>query len=260
MIVVFLAAVIFGAAQSVHQGRRWEMYELEMQNPADDPPGAWDKTEYAWGRLRFRSNRGGYFGRARWGTDTNKSDRFFIRALRRLTRVDARSVEQIVDIDSDELFDYPCIYAVGAGDWVFSASQAERLRHYFERGGFLMVDDFHNEREWAQFMAGIEQVLPGHGAIELEADDPIFHTVYNLSERYRVPGLNVVHGSQIERGGTYPHWRGVLDDRGRVVVGIWFNQDLGDAWEWADLPDYPEKYASMAIKLGVDYVIYAMTH
>jgi len=70
----------------------------------------------------------------------------------------------------------------------------------------------------------------------------------------------VVHGSQIERGGTYPHWRGVLDDRGRVVVAICFNMDLGDAWEWADLPDYPEKYASMAYRLGVNYVIYAMTH
>ena len=233
-----------------------------MQNPSDDPPGAWDKTEFAWGRLRFRADeRFRYYGgHARWGTDTNKSDRFFLRALRRLTRVDARSVEQIVDIDSDELFDYPCMYAVGVGDWIFSESQAQRLRHYFERGGFLMVDDFHNESEWARFMEGIERVLPGRTAVELEPDDQIFHTVYNLAERIRVPGLNVVRGSEIERGGTYPHWRGVMDDQGRVVVAIWFNQDLGDAWEWADLPQYPEKYASMAIKLGVNYVIYTLTH
>jgi hypothetical protein len=259
-IAALLLVVGLAAAQS-GSGRRWAQYEREMQNPAADPPGAWDKTEFAWGRLRYRSNRRSYYGYgSRWGVDANKSDRQFLEGLRRLTRIDARSVEQIVDVDSDEIFEWPWLYAVGVGDWVFSESQGARLRKYFERGGFLMVDDFHNEREWASFMAGIELMLPGHSVVELENDDPIFHTVYNLSERFRVPGLNVVHGRQIERGGTYPHWRGVLDDRGRVVVAICFNMDLGDAWEWADLPDYPEKYASMAYRLGVNYVIYAMTH
>ncbi len=232
-----------------------------MQNPADDPPGAWDKTEFAWGRLRYRSNRRSYYGRMqRWGVDANKSDRQFIRALRRLTRIDARSVEEIIDVDSDEIFKWPWLYAVGVGDWVFNESQAARMREYFERGGFLMVDDFHNEREWASFMEGIHLMLPGKEAIELEDGDPILHTVFDLSNRFRVPGLNVVHTTQIERGGTYPHWRAILDDHGRVIVAICFNQDLGDAWEWADLPDYPEKYASMAFKLGVNYVVYSMTH
>ena len=201
----------------------------------------------------------GATGNGWWMVDWPDADEHFSMGVRRLTRVETGKPLHL-SLTDPKLFDYPWIYATQTGYWDLSDAETTRLREYLNRGGFLMVDDFHNEREWAQFMAGIEQVLPGHGAIELEADDPIFHTVYNLSERYRVPGLNVVHGSQIERGGTYPHWRGVLDDRGRVVVGIWFNQDLGDAWEWADLPDYPEKYASMAIKLGVDYVIYAMTH
>jgi hypothetical protein len=109
-------------------------------------------------------------------------------------------------------------------------------------------------------MEGISKALPGHAVIELDERDHIFHTVYDLSKRVRVPGLNVVHGDQIERGGIEPHWPAVVDGNGRVVVGIFFNQDLGDAWEWADLPDYPEQYASMAYRLGVNYVIYAMTH
>jgi hypothetical protein len=254
--LLFVAALV--GAQS-GRGRRWAKYESEMQNPADDPPDAWEQTEFAFGRLRYRSNRGGYY-RSRWGVDANKSERQFIQGLRRLTRIHARSVEQIVDIDSDEIFDWPWIYAVGAGDWTLSEPQITRLRHYFERGGFLMVDDFHNEREWAGFMAGIERILPGRPVVELANDDPIFHTVYNLSERFRVPGLNVVHGSQIERGGVYPHWRGVIDEKGRVVVAICFNMDIGDAWEWADLPEYPEKYASLAYRIGVNYVLYAMTH
>lgn len=230
-----------------------------MQDPAEDPPDAWEKTEFAFGRLRYRSNRRGWGG-ARWGVDANKSDRQFIQGVRRLTRIHARSVEQIVDIDSDEIFDWPWIYAVGAGDWVFTPEQGARLHRYFERGGFLMVDDFHNEREWARFMAGIEMALPGYEVADLPDDAPIFHTVYDLAHRFRVPGLNVVHGDQIERGGVVPHWRGVIDAKGRVVVAICFNMDLGDAWEWADLPDYPEKYASMAYRMGVNYIIYAMTH
>jgi len=235
------------------------MYEWEMQSPVDDPPDAWEKTEFAFARLRFRSpgRRGRY---ERWGIDANKSDRLFIQGLRRLTRIHARSVEEIVDIDSDEIYNWPWLYAVAAGDWVLSESQVERLRRYFERGGFLMVDDFHAEWEWANFMAGIERILPGQRMIELEDGDPILHTVYDLAERVRVPGYNVVYGGQVERGGTIPHWRAVVDENGRVQVAICFNQDLGDAWEYADDPWYPEMYASQAYRLGVNYVIYAMTH
>jgi hypothetical protein len=260
--VLALAAAVWAVSAAPPQGggRRWAKYENEMQNPADDPPDAWEKTEFAFARLRYRSGGGGRFRGGRWGIDANKSERQFIQGLRRLTRIHARSVEEIVDIDSDEIFDWPWIYAVGPGGWVLSESQAKRLRQYFERGGTLMVDDFHNESEWAGFMSGINQVLPGHEVVDLENGDQILHIAYDLSERYRVPGLNVVHGSQIERGGVDPHFRAVLDSKGRVQVQIFFNMDLGDAWEWADLPEYPEKYASMAYRLGVNYILYSLTH
>jgi hypothetical protein len=250
---------VWSWAQPRQSQRRWALYEHEMQNPAEDPPGAWEKTEFAFARLRFRSPRDGRW-HSRWGTDANKSERQFILGLRRLTRVDARPVEQIVDIDSDEIFDWPWLYAVGVGDWVISGPQAARLRKYFDRGGFLMVDDFHNEREFAAFMEGVERVFPGAQAVELEDDHAIFHTVYDLSERAQVPGLNVVHGPGYERGGVVPHWRGILDAKGRVMIAICHNMDLGDAWEWADLPEYPERFASQAYRLGVNYVLYALTH
>jgi hypothetical protein len=186
-----LLAVILAAAQQAHRIRRWAQYEHEMQNPDDDPPDAWEEGEFAWGRLRFHSIRD-RFVRYRWGTDANTSDRHFVRGLRRLTRVHARSVEQVIDIDTEEMYNWPWMYAVGVGDWTFSDQHAGRLREYFERGGFLMVDDFHNEREWAMFMAGIRKALPDYKLVEMENDDPILHTVYDLAERERVPGLNVV--------------------------------------------------------------------
>ena len=188
------------------------MYEYEMQNPVDDPPDAWDEAEFAFARLRFRSERPSWGGYARWGIDANKSDRLFIQGLQRLTRVHARSVEHIVDIDSDEIFDWPWLYAVAVGDWSLSESQAARLREYLDRGGFLMVDDFHADWEWTVFMSGMRQILPESRVVELADDDPIFHTVYDLSKRTRIPGANVVHEGGVERGGVVPHWRGILDD------------------------------------------------
>ena len=253
--------VALALAQNSSRARRWEAYEHEMQHPADDPPDAWEKTEFAFARLRFRSRYDGYrYGRSRWGTDANKSERQFIVGLRRLTRIHARSVEEIVDIESDEMFNWPWLYAVGIGDWTLSESHIARLRKFFERGGTLMVDDFHNEREWGDFMAGIGRILPGHEVVELADGDQIFGVVYDLKERFHVPGRQVVGGQLWERGGVGHHYRAVLDTRGRVQVAICFNMDLGDAWEWADDPLYPERYSSLAYRIGVNYITYAMTH
>jgi hypothetical protein len=240
--------------------RVWAQYESEMQDPVEDPPDAGHKGEFRLGRLRYRSPLDGGRFYSRWGIDANKGDRLFIGILRRLTRIDAQPIETIIDIDSDEIFDHPFLFAVSVGDWQLSRAQAERLRKYFARGGFLMVDDFHNEREWATFMHGIRQIDPAAHVVEMEDSDPAFHVMFNLKDRVRVPGYNVVHGSGIERGGTDPHWRAILDARGRIIVAITFNMDVGDGWEFADDPYYPERFSTEAIRLGTNYVIYAMTH
>src|SRR5687768_14175081 len=149
-LVLLGAFAVFGIAQ---MGERiWARYEDEMQDPVPDPPDAGRKGEFALGRLRYRSPLDRGFSYSRWGIDANKGDRLFIALLRRLTRVDVEPIETIIDIDSDEIFNLPWILAISAGDWRLSTPQAARLRKYFDRGGFLMVDDFHNEQEWAIFM------------------------------------------------------------------------------------------------------------
>jgi hypothetical protein len=261
ILLVFLAAVLLCGAQFVRRQNRWAQFEHEMQDPVDDPPDAWDSAEFAFARLRYRSPRDRYFRRfMRWGTDSNKSERIFMMAIRRLTRIHTRSIEEIVDVDSDEIFNWPFLYAVGVGDWELSDSQAARLRQYFDRGGFLMVDDFHNEREWADFMNGIHKIYPGRQAVEIPDDHSIFQVAYNTTHPYHVPGYQIVYGQEWERGGIGGHYRAIMDDRDRVVVAVCFNMDLGDAWEWADAPEYPEKYSALALRLGVNYVLYDMTH
>ena len=263
-LVLLLLAAAIASAQFVYTGNpnnRWSKYEAEMQRPVDDPPDALEQTEFAFGRLRFRSGRDRFFGRrARWGTDSNKSERHFMQALRRLTRVHTRSIEEIIDIDSDEIFNWPFIYAVGVGDWTLSESHAARLREYFQRGGFLMVDDFHNEREWAVFMGGISRIFPDRLAVEIPDDHPIFQVAYDTRKPYHIPGYQIVYGQEWERGGYGGHYRAIMDERDRVQVAVCFNMDLGDAWEWADTPEYPEKYSALALRMGVNYVLYEMTH
>lgn len=234
-------------------------YEYEMQNPADDPPDAEEKTEYAFARLRYRSP-GGY-RRSSWGTDSNKAERQFVQGVRRLTRIHTRSVEEIIDVDSDAMYQWPWLYAVEVGYWYLDDGQAKRLRNYLDRGGFLMVDDFHGTQEWSRFAESLQRVFPDRPVVEIEDSDPIFHVLYNLHERVQVPGRRFIYsGTTYERDGIEPRWRGVYDEKGRLQVAICHNMDLGDAWEWADDPRYPERFASLAYKIGINYLVYAMTH
>jgi hypothetical protein len=235
-------------------------------------PADWnEKTEWVFARLMYPGIGGGYgfrfnpdwkHGASNWTIDYPRSDRHLAAAVRRLTRVHARSVEQPVDLDEgDDVFHWPWLYAVEVGHWNLTDSQAAKLREYLLRGGFLMCDDFHGTREWATFAAGMQKVFPNRPIVEIESSDPIFHTLYNLGDRYQVPGAQYLYTGRVyEKDGIEARWRGVYDDRGRLMVAACFNSDLGDSWEWADEPRYPEKYSALGIRIGVNYVIYAMTH
>jgi len=113
------------------------------------------------------------------------------------------------------------------------------------------------------FLASMKKVFPDRPIEDLQNSDPIFHTVYDLSERFQVPGWQWYRSRRTyEAGetGKTPHWRAIFDDKRRVMVAICHNMDLGDAWEWADDPYYPEKFSGLAIRVGVNYILYAMTH
>lgn len=254
---ILVAAAVTAVAW---QGGNWSKYAGEMQNPAPDPPDAGEKTEWAFARLRYRST-GGY-RRGGWGTDSNKAEQHFVQGVRRLSRVHARSNEEIIDVDSDEIYNWPWLYAVEVGRWYLDDAQAKRIRTYLDRGGFLMVDDFHGGYEWDSFMRSLTKVFPDRPVVDIPDSDAIFHVLYNLEKRYQVPGRQYIYsGLTYERAdGVDGHWRGIYDDNGRILVAICHNSDLGDAWEWADDPQYPERFASLAYRIGINYLIYATTH
>jgi hypothetical protein len=167
----------------------------------------------------------------------------------------------VVTLDSDEVFNYPWIYAVQVQRWSFTDAQARRLREYLLKGGFLMVDDFHGTGDWENFMNGMRQVLPDRPVEELESNDEIFHTLYDVDDKMQIPGEHWIRtGRTYEKDGYQPKWRAIRDDKGRIIVAICHIMHLGDAWEWADDPNYPETFASMAFRVGLDYILYGMTH
>ena len=239
------------------------------------PPDYQEKTEWAFARLMFPPGPlNGYEGRdadwhtgySLWSQDFPRADRHFSLAVRRLTRLHVRSVEQIVNLDEGDQYDWPWVYAVQVGEWGLTDKQGQALREYLLRGGFFMADDVHGDSEWYEFQSRIKKAFPEKQLVDIPDDDQIFHAVYDINERVQVPGWAHRAAGYKDGIGATPgsgrgaHWRAIYDDKGRILIAVSYNSDLGDAWEWADDPRYPERFSGLAIRIGVNYIIYSMTH
>jgi hypothetical protein len=226
-----------------------------------------EKHEWTRARLHYSSFinvHGTPDGYNRWTVDYPRSDRHLLSGVRRLTRIDSRSVEQPVDLDGEnDVYNWPIMYAVEVGYWHLSDAEAAQLREYLLRGGFFMCDDFHGTIEWENFMAGMKKVFPDRPVVDLDNKDPIFHVLYDLENRFQVPGMQYVvipPHHLYEYDGYVARWEGIYDDKGRVMVAICHNMDLGDAWENSDDPAYPERFASLAYRIAMNYFIYDLSH
>ena len=263
LIAVIAGLCIVGAALAAPKEFR-EYLGVEYQD-FELPTDFRQPAEWVFGRLMYPSVGWGgqwQFGGTSWTIDYPRGDRHIAALVRRLSVIDARSVEQPVNLDDgDDVFYWPWLYAVEVGQWDLTDAQAAKLREYLLRGGFLMVDDFHGTREWAIFVESMRRVFPDRPIVDLPDDDPIFHTFWDLVDREQIPGYQFVFsGRRFEQDGYEAHWRGIYDDQGRIMVAICHNMDLGDAVEHSDTPQYPEEYSATAMRTFLNYIVYAMTH
>jgi len=244
-------------------------YEADVHLPPDwDQPG-----EFVSGRLMYPSRVsmrwGGRSnweqGGTSWGVDYPKGDRTFVSLLRRFTTINARSVEQPVNLnDGDDVYYWPFLMVGLAGYWELNDAQAAKLRDYLLRGGFLFADSFFDSGSWAGFVAGMNRVFPDRPIVDLKGDHPVFHTVFDIPAlaETQIPNMNSLMGG----GGGWlgdgmiPRWRGIFDDSGRLMVLIAFNNDVADSWQWADDPRYPPDRMNLGLRLAVNIAVYAMTH
>ena len=205
----------------------------------------------------------GYDGEGTWTTDYPEADNNFIVGLREWAGTNLKIAprpEQLHILD-DRIFDYPILYAVEPGFMELTTEQAARLHEYIARGGFIFWDDFWGEREWANVQKQIRKIDPELKIQDLPLSHPIFHAYLDVDEVVQVPNIyNAERGVTSEKGGVVPHYMGVLNKQGRVVGFISRNCDMGDAWEWINERSYPAKYALPAYKVGINVVIYAMSH
>ena len=212
------------------------------------------------GRYGGRGGRGG--GGGSWQTDYPKADRQFLAVLKRLTGVDAYEYEHPVRLDDPELRRFPFLYAVEVGHMSMTDSEVKGLRDFLLAGGFLVCDDFWGTYEWANFQEQMQRVLPEYPIVDLPKDHPIFSSFYDVRDVIQVPNVNqgIYGGPTYEQDGYDPHVRGIFDDKGRLLVVINWNTDMGDGWEWAEQPRYPLRYSSYAYRMGANYIVYSMSH
>lgn len=215
-------------------------------------------------RLVFDSGSGQRAWRPWWAIDYPEAEYHLTRGLSRLTRTDVADDSAHLRLTDDELFDYPWLFAQQVGHWDLSPREVERLREYVRRGGFVVMDDFHGEFEWQRVAGVLRAAFPEWPIVRLPEEHGLMDVLYDLDQDTQIPGRRHLYrdyNGEVSAQLRGPaQWHGVHDDAGRLVVAINFNMDMGDAWEHADDPVYPEPMTALAYRYAVNYVIYALTH
>jgi hypothetical protein len=278
LFVLFIVAAI-GATMALAQ-----RYYDRRGVPDWEPDKEFSNDVFTFVRIRYSSlggrgfdrgfdrGSGRGFGRGfsggGWATDYPDSDLNLSYRLHQLTSMEVNPDGVVLELTDPRLFDYPFIYIVEPGRLVFSDEEVKTLRRYLLNGGFLMVDDFWGQAEWDNFYYEIKRVFPDREPVELGLDHSIFHAVFDLREKPQIPSINVAlsgrpYGITWERPDAREvHYKAVYDNKGRIMVIICHNTDLGDGWEREGEDEwyFREFSEKKAYPLGINIVFYAMTH
>jgi hypothetical protein len=210
-----------------------------------------------------------------WATDYPGADNNFSVRLAELTTVPVKLDETrqpnfiVVSLTDPLLFRCPILFMEDVGTAEFSAEEIANLRQFFLKGGFLWVDDFWGSSAWSYWTREVARVLPPaeFPIVDISPSDPVLHTLYDVNEVPQVPSINFWyrHGRQgtSERGAdsAQVHFRGVHDAHGRLMVLMSHNTDIADTWEReGENREYFDRFSPAGYAIGVNVVLYAMTH
>jgi hypothetical protein len=270
MLVVALVAI----TATIVMGQRRGGWRFDSGDRGGVPewsnePG-FEKDVFTFVRVIYSSGWGGRGrGGGGWRTDWPDADLNFSYRLQQLTALKVDPKGRMLELTDPELFNYPFIYMIEPGALEFDDAEVKALRRYLLNGGFMMVDDFWGEYEWQNFYEQIKRVFPDREPVDLPLEHPIFHCVFDLKEKPQIPNYRLGEQSQYNGGITWeqwdarePHYRAIFDDKGRMMVIICHNTDLGDGWEQEGVYEYyfREFSEKKAYPLGINIVFYAMTH
>ena len=219
-----------------------------------------DDAVYDFTFVRLKYN-GSFRYKSLWDIDYPAADRNLLFQLNKQTNINANPDLKVIPVGSPELFDYPFAYIAELSRLNLSKKEAANLREYLLRGGFIMTDDFHGTEQWKRFYKQYKKIFPKREPRDIPMDHPLFHCFYKIDKLMQIPAPAAYRaGRTHEKDGFNVRCMGVFDDKGRLMMMINFNTDLGDAWQNAAEPFYPRKFSDMAFKMGINAIVYTLTH
>ncbi len=219
-----------------------------------------DYTQYDFTFVRLKYN-GSFRYKSLWHIDSPAAERNLLFQLRQHTEINANPREKVIEAGSPELFDYPFAYIAELSRLNLSKAEAENLREYLLRGGFIMMDDFHGTAQWKRFHKQYRKIFPDREPRDIPITHPLFKCFFKIDKLMQIPAPAAYRsGRTYEKDGYQVRCMGVFDDQGRIMMMINFNTDLGDAWQNAAEPFYPRKFSDMAFKIGINTIVYSLTH
>ena len=245
-LVLTLVLSVFVIAVNVYaQGYRGGYYGRYVISQ-NDPP----KTELVVARWRFGTN--GRIGHRGWSHNYPQSDENLNEFIRRTTGINVDVLSyRIVDLGSDEIFEYPFAYVSEPGEMALTEQQVRNLREYVGRGGFVLMDDFDGPVQIATMKQEVLRAFPGRTFLSLDTSHPLFKVHFNLEDLNGMAPY--VPGGDIS-------YHGIMNDDGSLGIAAGFNNDLANFWEWYYQGWMPLKPSTDAFRLGVNAVVYSMTH
>jgi hypothetical protein len=246
-IVGLLLIVIFGATILLAQRRRFDNFGGAFSFRLNEPP----ETEFILARWHYTAGWGG----DGWSHDFPTAEEHILQIMREVTGINVERLSyRVVELSSPEIFDYPFAYVSEPGEMYLSEEEVTNLREYILRGGFVMIDDFGGQgqgpSEMERFRNNLLRAFPDRDMSLITDDHALLNTFYEIDSVQTIHPMTGV--KSIFYG--YP---GINDGLSMVIC---YNNDVGDYWEFIDEPYYPVKPSAEALKLGINFVMYSLTH
>ncbi len=208
---------------------------------------------FEFARIRYNATGNGFRRDPMWSHDYARAEANFTKILLELSTVRTRTkASAVFGFDDPLLFQHSVAYIVEVGHWAPNDTEVEALRRWLERGGFLIVDDF-RDGDIANFEAQMRRVLPDARLLPVPPEHPVFDSFYHFTDFAGV--RHPYGGMQTQFWGVFEH----NDPTARLMVIANYNGDIAEYWEFADLGLFPMPLSNESFKLGINYILYALT-
>lgn len=217
-------------------------------------------------RIQYESNSGRsryWGGRGPWAYDWPTAERNLHMAIDRTTDIPLAGPPIVLTFQDEEIFQFPILYLCEPGYWYLPEEDVENIRKYLERGGFLIIDDFHDDGDgvtgwqWENFYMNLKQIFPDKEPVQLEESHPIWRIFYNI-DPLSARSTKLQSGEVPWLDDDDDLYYAIYDDYGRMVMVICYNQDIGDGWEW------PERNmgeaSTVSFQMAINFIMYALSH